>query len=154
MQQTTNLATSVVFLMSSMYGTGGPTLAMTANAAIATDTPAPKIILQDRASVESYLKAEYADTPILVDIAQCESDFRQYDSDGNLMRGKIDKDDVGVMQINEKYHAAQAKELGLDLSTIEGNVAYAKILYSKEGTSPWKASQPCWGTSSDLTINK
>jgi hypothetical protein len=49
------------------------------------------------------------------------------------------------MQINEHYHSATAAKLGLDLYTIQGNVAYARYLYDKQGTAPWSSSQPCWG---------
>ena len=49
------------------------------------------------------------------------------------------------MQINEHYHSATAAKLGLDIYTIQGNVAYAQYLYQKEGTQPWSSSKPCWG---------
>src|SRR5882724_2036807 len=115
------LSTGVVFLLSSMYGTSG---GLTANATAASSITAqasdnaPKVTVQNRQAVESYLKIEYADTPILVDIARCESEFRQYDQNGNLIRGRVNNDDVGVMQINEKYHADTAAKLGFDLHTI------------------------------------
>ena len=137
--------TGVAFLLSSMYGsTGAP---ITANAAVATpSTDKPKaVVIQDRKSVEKYLREQYADTPILVEIARCESTFAQFDKDGNVVRGKVNAQDVGVMQINEKYHSDTAALLGYDLHTIEGNVAYAKHLYEEQGAAPWKASQPCWG---------
>lgn len=81
----------------------------------------------------------------MADIAQCESNFRQYDSDGSIHRGIVNHKDVGVMQINEYYHLKTAKALGLDIYTVEGNVAYARYLYEKEGTAPWISSKPCWG---------
>lgn len=95
-------------------------------------------------SVEQYVKTYFAKTPILARIAKCESRYRQYGSDGEVLRGVAVKDDLGVMQINERYHGAKALELGMDLYTIDGNLAYAKYLYSKEGTTPWNASARCW----------
>ena len=140
--------TGVAFLMASMYGTSGMTAAAaTANAPVpspSTDKPAV-VVLQDRKSVENYLREQYADTPILVEVARCESTFSQFDKDGNLVRGRVNNQDVGVMQINEKYHLAAAARLGLDIHTVEGNVAYAKHLYEVYGASPWSASSPCWG---------
>ena len=52
--------------------------------------------------------------------------------------------DLGLMQINEKYHAQKASELGFDLKSPEGNMQYAKWLYNKEGGQPWIASSSCW----------
>ena len=95
-------------------------------------------------TMESYLRKEFADRPILVDIARCESNFHQFDKDGNIIRGRVNSADIGVMQINEKYHAETAEKLGLDLYTTEGNVAYAKHLYDEQGAKPWISSSKCW----------
>ncbi|MEI6420141.1 MAG: hypothetical protein WCO30_00775 [bacterium] len=93
---------------------------------------------------EDYVRAYYADTPILAEIARCESTFRHYLPNGEILRGKVNKGDVGVMQINEYYHKDQAEKLGYDLETIEGNLAYAKNLYDRQGSAPWVSSSPCW----------
>jgi len=90
--------------------------------------------------VQEYIKTEYADTPILIAIAQCESNFRQFNPDGSVVRGKVDSHDVGVMQINETYWLDKSKSLGDDIYTAEGNAAYAKYLYAKQGTDPWNSS--------------
>ena len=52
------------------------------------------------------------------------------------------------MQINTLYHGEKAENLGLDLMVIGDNMAYARYLYEKEGTKPWKSSATCWGTES------
>ncbi len=98
-------------------------------------------------SVKEYVSTYFADAPIMVAIAQCESRFMQFNSDGSVHRGEINDQDVGVMQINEYYHAEVAKKLGLNLYSIQGNVAYGRYLYDKEGTKPWNSSKPCWGKS-------
>lgn len=87
----------------------------------------------------------FADTPVLIDIAKCESTYQQFDEKGNVLRGRVDNQDVGTMQINERYHLEEAEKLGLNIYTVEGNLAFAKILYEKEGTKPWNPSKPCWG---------
>ena len=138
--------TGVAFLLSSMYGSSAPTAVATASQAKDANV-APKantVDMLDRKAVEKYLREQYADTPILVEIARCESTFAQFGKDGKAIRGMIDSDDVGVMQINLRYHEDTAEKLGFDVHTIEGNVAYAKYLYEKEGAKPWKASSPCW----------
>lgn len=107
----------------------------------------------DSKEVEAYIRKEFADTPILVDIARCESTFRQFHNDGTVVRGRVNKSDVGVMQINLAYHADTAKKMGLDLYTVEGNAAYGKYLYDKYGSQPWSASEPCWSRSAkDLAL--
>jgi hypothetical protein len=102
------------------------------------------ILTGDPKEVEKYIREKYADTPILIEIARCESTFRHEDKQGNVLRGRVDKADVGVMQINERYHLEKAKSLGFDLHTIQGNTAYAEYLYEKEGAKPWSASAKCW----------
>lgn len=107
----------------------------------------------DSKEVEAYIRKEFADTPILVDIARCESTFRQFHNDGTVVRGRVNKSDVGVMQINLAYHADTAKKMGLDLYTVEGNAAYGKYLYDKYGSQPWSASEQCWSRSAkDLAL--
>ena len=103
------------------------------------------LISKTPGTVEKTVRTAFARTPILIKIAKCESQFRQFDEDGSVLRGKVDKRDTGVMQINTKYHAKSAAELGFDITTTEGNIAYAKYLYKHQGTSPWKASKSCWG---------
>jgi len=101
----------------------------------------------DTRAMEAYLRKQFGDQDaILVDIARCESNLHQFDSSGNIIRGVVNSADIGVMQINERYHDETAAKLGLDLHTVEGNVAYAKHLYEEQGTAPWKSSQKCWGT--------
>jgi len=86
----------------------------------------------------------FKDTPDLIAVAWCESRFTQYDADGSIHRGRVNNDDVGVMQINIVYHLQTALKLDMDLYDTEGNMAYAKYLYDKQGLAPWSASKPCW----------
>jgi hypothetical protein len=142
------MTTGIVFLLTSMYGaTTTPAtdeVIMNINSATSTDNSAMVTVTTDRKSIEKYLREHYSDTPILLEIARCESTFRHYDKNGDIVRGRVNSADVGVMQINEKYHLETAEKLGLDIHTVEGNVAYAKYLYEKYGASPWSASSPCW----------
>ena len=94
--------------------------------------------------IARYIKEYFTKAPILAEVARCESTYRQFGLDGGVLRGLVNPADVGVMQINEGYHSRKASELGLDLHTLEGNVAYAKYLYEKEGVQPWKSSAKCW----------
>jgi Transglycosylase SLT domain len=128
--------------------TAGIALALTAvlsGSSTAALSPAPA--LPAAQTVEQYVDNYFAAEPVMIAVAQCESHFHQYAADGSVYRGEVNHLDVGVMQINEHYHAATAQALGLDLYTIQGNVAYAQYLFEKEGTAPWSSSQPCWGKS-------
>ena len=97
-----------------------------------------------QSSVEEAVREYFKDTPILVKVAMCESTFRQFDKNGAVLRGIVDRDDVGVMQINEKYHGDQAQKANIDIYSLEGNMKFAQLLYNEQGTAPWSASQPCW----------
>jgi len=94
--------------------------------------------------IETHVREYFADTPILSKIAYCESRFRHFKENGEVLRGEITPEDIGVMQINEYYHGDTAKRLGINIYTLEGNLAYAKWLYEKEGVAPWIYSKKCW----------
>ena len=106
-------------------------------------TTAP-VFSPDAQSIEEYVRAYFADAPIMAEIAACESKFRHFGKNGSVLRGEIVREDIGVMQVNEYYHKKTAQKLGLDLYSIEGNVTYARYLFEKEGTTPWLSSSKCW----------
>ena len=153
------IITTSLFVFSSIYG--GATI--DSNTVSTTTAPGASSKKEENATIsiptskelEKKAKAYFINNPILVDIARCESNFRQLDKNGNILRGKINKGDLGLMQINEYYHADAAKDLGLDLTTVEGNMAYAKYLFNKEGTQPWISSSKCWNQTGELVaLNK
>lgn len=111
----------------------------------ATVPPPPPPPVPQAQTVKEYVQEYFADEPIMIAVAQCESHFRQYGLDGNIYRGVQNNLDVGVMQINERYHLSDATKLGYDVYSVPGNVAYARYLYERQGTAPWSASEPCWG---------
>jgi hypothetical protein len=97
-------------------------------------------------------KAEAAETPeaideILLKIAECESGGKQFYSDGRVVLN-VNKDgsaDVGMYQINLRYHGAELARMKLDvINSEEDNEAYAKHLYQRNGTADWQASKHCW----------
>jgi hypothetical protein len=99
--------------------------------------------------VEDY----FSDIPIMVDVAYCESRFTMFDADGSVHRGVVNPQDVGVMQINEKYHLETSIKLGLNIHTLEGNLDYARFLYETQGTAPWEYSSHCWNKSREVALN-
>ena len=90
--------------------------------------------------------------PALVPVCSCESTGkpynkpRQFEKDGSVVTGRVNRLDKGACQINLHYHQASAEKMGLNLFTEAGNITYANYLYSKQGLAPWKASSACWGS--------
>jgi hypothetical protein len=115
----------------------------------ATDTLLPKEqngeARKKRAQeIEMTVRAYFADEPVLVEVAKCESHFTHFDSTGEIHRGKVNDQDVGVMQINERYHLKESLDKGYDIYDLEGNLAYARNLFERQGLQPWISSSPCW----------
>lgn len=103
-------------------------------------------------NTEKIVRSYFRDLPIMVQIARCESTFTHTLADGSVIRGRVDNDDTGVMQINRRYHERVAVTMNLDLNDIYHNMAYARYLYETEGTRPWNASAPCWGKTLAMNI--
>ena len=94
--------------------------------------------------VEKLVREEFFDIPVLIEIARCESQYRQFNPDGSVLRGIINPLDVGVMQVNEHYHLEASEHLNIDIYTLKGNMDYSRVLYEQSGTTPWNASKECW----------
>ena len=103
-----------------------------------------EIKIETPQSTEQIVREYFENTPVLAEVARCESTFRQTDAEGGVIRGKYNEYDVGIMQINELYHGDSAKKMGHDIYSLEGNLEYAKYLYEKDGLAPWKSSSKCW----------
>ena len=94
-------------------------------------------------STESRVREYFWDLPIMSAIAKCESEFTQYNAAGGLLQGGYKHRMMGIFQI-APIHEPAAAQLGLDLATINGNMAFARHLYNMSGSRPWAASQWCW----------
>ncbi len=87
----------------------------------------------------------------LMRICSCESTGgpdnmpRHFDQFGEVLRGKVNHNDIGMCQINLTYHEAEATRIGLDLFDQDQNFEYAVRLYESQGSQPWSWSQSCWG---------
>ena len=90
---------------------------------------------------------------VLERIAWCESRNRQFDKNGKPLRGTLNYHDMGKFQINMRFWEEEAKKLGLDLSTEEGNEAMALEIYRRQGTKPWNGSKACWQNTSEKKNN-
>lgn len=73
--------------------------------------------------------------PELYDIVSCESGFRHYDKNGDVLSSHTD--DKGLFQINLRWWEGEAIRLGHDIMTVEGNLAMAKHIYKLQGKNAW-----------------
>jgi hypothetical protein len=101
-----------------------------------------------QAETEAKVREYFKDAPAMIEIARCESKFRQFTDAGNVLRSA---GMIGVFQFYESIHASGAKALGFDLATLEGNLGYAKHVYKTQGTTPWNGSRYCWEIPTTLT---
>jgi hypothetical protein len=122
---------------------GSTAIVEAASSAVLADS-APSNVSAKISTVETYVRSYFKSMPILAEVARCESQFRQFNKDGEVLRGREVRQDVGVMQVNEFFHKDTAEKLGYDIYTLDGNLGYAKWLYQHQGTQPWQASAPCW----------
>ena len=101
--------------------------------------PSPPVA-QVNAAEDIFINAE------LKRICGCESGTRSqprhYAADGSVLVSSTN--DIGICQINEKAHGAQAHAMGFDLRDESDNIRYANWLYQTSGANPWSASFPCW----------
>jgi len=81
----------------------------------------------------------------LLGVSECESGFIQYRNQSPL---ESTTGDLGAMQIS-RIHEKEAKTHGWDISTLSGNLLYAKYLYEKDGLKPWLSSRHCWAKLAD-----
>lgn len=87
--------------------------------------------------IQTALNIFFKNDPVMITIAQCESGFRHYHDDGSVLRGGMDGKMIGLYQIHEDYHRTQAGRIGLNIDSLVGNILYAKVLYTFQGTTPW-----------------
>lgn len=146
---TIELTTAALFLFSAFYGAPAAEFAPLELLPLEQEMRLAAKAIQP-VTLEQYVREYFKEVPLMAEIARCESRFRHLDERGKVLRGELSEEDVGVMQINEFYHEDTAKVLGLNLHTLDGNLAYARWLYSKEGFTPWYSSSKCWQRSQEL----
>lgn len=131
-------------------------LAAAALLLIVSTTTTEAATAHNQVEVIQAVRAAFPDVPAMVEIARCESKFRQYTNSGNPFYGGYGSNMVGVFQVYEAVHRSTATTLGHDLKTLKGNVDYARYLYDTQGLTPWNSSKSCWedALNTPVTINE
>lgn len=112
-------------------------------------------------SVETHVRNVFVDAPIMVEVARCESRFRQFDDQATstqpepvVLMGGYKKRMVGIFQIYDDIHRVAARTLGWNIDTIDGNIGYARYMYDKQGTTPWLSSSGCWANKKIVDVEQ
>ena len=128
--------------------------ALVTTGAVDTATSTQTTTMPASQTVEEYVREYFQDTPVMIDIARCESRFRQLTADGTVLKNPHSTA-MGAFQIMASIHADSAqKNLGLNIYTLQGNAAYARYLYETQGTTPWNSSKACWSKAGHLAAAK
>ncbi len=96
-------------------------------------------VANPNADVEARVRASMSDMPAMIEIAQCESGFRQFAPDGSVLHGGIGKGYIGIFQVDESMHGPKAQSMAFDINTVDGNIAYARYMFFATGTNPWRS---------------
>jgi len=107
---------------------------LTSNTANANSIPVEPLTVEEKIIQEL--------GPEFIAIAKCESGIRQFNEDGSVLISATS--DIGLFQVNQ-VHWDTAKEMGIDINTVDGNIAYAKFLKEQNGTRDWFMSKHCHG---------
>lgn len=105
----------------------------------------PQRLSREQKRTYAILTVFFANDPVMVRVAACESSFRHELPDGQLNVGPDGKD-KGAYMIREPVHEAELVRYRIDPSRFEHNVAFATHLYHRDGLRHWRSSRPCWET--------
>lgn len=81
----------------------------------------------------------FPDAPIMHDVMRCESG-----GNNDAYNPTNNSHDNGLFQISDLYHGPEVRRRGLDVGNPADNIAFARILYDRNGLQDWSASKHCW----------
>jgi len=109
----------------------------------------PDSIEVDPAYVEAVVRDYFKDIPVMIEIARCESGFRQYEDNGLMVENPSPDSSAsgvyGILYI--KHFKLWSTSPETNITTLKGNLAYARKMYMESGTAPWAESESCWSHS-------
>lgn len=90
--------------------------------------------------IEELVIRTFPDDHRMLPVAECESNLRQFNTDGSVLMGGGGGNYIGIFQIGIQW-VDLASSMEMDVYTIEGNVAFARWLYNSEILG---RGQPLW----------
>ncbi|MDC1205301.1 hypothetical protein N8083_00435 [Candidatus Pacebacteria bacterium] len=125
------------------------------SAYVSSNEPVPMVIdpnIGIRAIVEEFFNAN--DASEMISIIKCESEFKHYGPDEEVLKNRAGSSAIGVAQILSSVHPdpkvlslynkrfnTDVTEETFDITTLEGNLGYALMLYELRGTRDWECSK-------------
>lgn len=104
------------------------------------------------AQVRDFFTANGAEE--MIDIIACESEFKHYNADGDILMNHEGSSATGIAQIIAskhpdpkiiyRYNKRNDTDLTVDdfdITTVEGNLGYALVLYTIRGVRDWECSK-------------
>lgn len=114
------------------------------------------IALDPNIGIKPYVEEFFTqnDAAEMLSIINCESGFKQFNKEGEVLKNQEGSSAVGIAQIIASKHPDQKvldqynkrNNTGLtvsdfDITTLMGNVGYALVLYKVRGTKDWECAK-------------
>ena len=83
-------------------------------------------------TIEEKVEERFGHIPYLVETLRCESNLKQFNSDGTPLRSPTN--DIGIGQINEYTWDKRAEQLGLDYKhSVDDNLDMIDVVLKEQG---------------------
>ena len=92
-------------------------------------------VIKRELTIKEKVQVAFADVPMMMQVVQGESGFRQFNKKGKPLMSTTS--DVGVMQLNI-VHWKEARKLGLDIfNNVDDNIKMGRIVFERQGLKAW-----------------
>lgn len=115
-----------------------------------------EVVLDPNIGIEQYVTEFFTDNNAeeMLAIINCESGFKHFDTDGEVLKNHEGSSAIGIAQIlssahpdpkalekhNRLYKTGLTPE-DFDITTLQGNLGYALLLYQIRGTKDWECAK-------------
>lgn len=94
--------------------------------------------------VIEWLKETFPEAPYMIYVANCESRGLIHRKGDKLLPNASGGSDRGVLQIHMNTHGAEIQKMGLNIDNNGDYFYFTRILFDRNGVSPWNSSKHCW----------
>lgn len=119
-------------------------------------TELAQVSVPPNVGVEPFVREYFIanDAAEMLPIIECESGFNHYEPDRTTLKNRAGSSAIGIAQIlasahpdptvlkryNREYNT-DLTEADFDITTLEGNLGYALVLYKVNGTRDWECAK-------------